>query len=173
MKNKKALSEIISYVMLITLTLVIAGGVYVWVKFYLPSTNPSQECPEEVSLVINNYYCTSDKIGLELKNNGNFNISGFIILVSDQTSSSPYLPLNAADNYDLRLGLNIQGTLYFAKQKRPGEKEWINFSRIPYSLTNLIAIKKIQIEPFLTNPENGKMLLCPKSIVNQNINSCD
>lgn len=82
-KNKKALSEIIGYVLLIVSAIVISALVFQWAKSYIPKELPS--CPEDVSVFVQTYSClysSSTKqttLTLNLKNTGSWNIDGFYI----------------------------------------------------------------------------------------------
>lgn len=86
--NKKGVSEIVSYVLLISMTLAISGVIYAWLVFYV---TPGQEikCDEGVSLTIQayNYNCTTGELNLSLQNRGMFNIDGYLIRVNNKSGS--------------------------------------------------------------------------------------
>ena len=84
-KNKKAVSIMIGYVLLITFAIVIAIFVYQWLKTYVPKEG--LECPEGVSIYIPEKSINGNKnLELVLANNGKFNISGFYIYYSKEES---------------------------------------------------------------------------------------
>jgi len=89
MFNKKAVSEIVSYVLLISITFAISGIVYSWLVFYV---TPGEEikCDDGVSLTIRNYEynCSTKQLNLTLQNRGLFNFDGYIIRVNNQTGSN-------------------------------------------------------------------------------------
>ena len=86
-KNKKGISELVSYVLLIVLAIAIASGVYIWLTSI---AKPSQavECPD-VNLRLEEYECFKSQgsqpgnITLHLKNTGKFDITGFRIVIKD------------------------------------------------------------------------------------------
>jgi len=97
--NKKGISIMVGYVLLVSLAIIMGGTIFLWMTSYIP--NEELECPDQTSLLIKDYtYNCADptKINITLKNNGNFNIAGYFIHASnksDQTIAtmdfSPYL----------------------------------------------------------------------------------
>ncbi len=84
-KKKRAVSEIIGYILLITFAIVIAGVVYAWLKTYVPKEGIA--CPDEVSVYISEYDPSdSGKLSLTLKNNGQFSVGGIFIYYSTDAS---------------------------------------------------------------------------------------
>jgi len=78
-KNRKGISIMIGYVLLITTTIIISVVVYQWVKTYVPAE--VIECPDGVSVFIkeSKYSCQNKELNLTLKNNGLFSIGGYLI----------------------------------------------------------------------------------------------
>jgi hypothetical protein len=93
-KDKRAVSIIVSYVLLITITLSLSVLVYNWLRWRVqPVEIP--ECSSNVKIVIQDYYCVpsdvrpgettvSGNIQIILKNKGLHNVSGFNIRVHDR-----------------------------------------------------------------------------------------
>src|SRR3989338_8510283 len=54
-ENKKAVSEVVSYVLLIVVAISLSIIVYAWIKIQLPKE--IIECPEGVSVIIKDYQC--------------------------------------------------------------------------------------------------------------------
>lgn len=69
--NKKALSELVSYVLLIVLVLAMAGGVFVYMKFYAQNPLPEEPC-DGVSVALTDYSCDEGNMILTIKNTGRF-----------------------------------------------------------------------------------------------------
>ncbi len=67
----------IGYVLLITFVLVMGAIVYQWMRTYIPRA--SLECPDGVSIFVEDYQCSADQLNLILKNNGKFSIGGYFI----------------------------------------------------------------------------------------------
>ncbi len=80
-KNKRGVSIIIGYVLLISFVLVISVVVYQWMKTYVPRDDI--DCPDGVSLFVEDYSCSTTQLNITLKNNGKFNIGGFFIYLTD------------------------------------------------------------------------------------------
>jgi len=93
--NKKAISMIISYVLLISLTIMMAGAVYVWLKGYIQQPVPEESCPEGISLIIQDYKCNSPSTGLlnlTVKNQGTFRVDGYLVKINPQESTDSATP---------------------------------------------------------------------------------
>ena len=82
-KNKKAVSIMIGYVLLVSIAIIMSVVVYQWMKSYVPSENI--ECSDEVSLFIEDYTCEGDILNLTLKNNGKFNVAGYFIRATNDS----------------------------------------------------------------------------------------
>ena len=85
-KNKKGLSIVVSYVLLIGISIGLSVLVYTWMKNYTP--RESLECPDgtSMSIVREIYNCSTGILNLTLKNNGRFSIYGFYIKGSNKTA---------------------------------------------------------------------------------------
>ncbi len=78
-RNKKGVSEIIGYVLLIVIALALSVFVYAYLKLYVPK--PSPECQDAIHLTIQNSSCTCIiggnppcHLDLTLKNRGLFKV---------------------------------------------------------------------------------------------------
>jgi hypothetical protein len=91
MTNKRAISLIVSYVLLISIGMSIAGLVYGWLRFYV-NIEEAVKCPDGVSLNImeSSYYQGVGEVALNLtlQNRGRFNIEGYLIRVNNRTDST-------------------------------------------------------------------------------------
>ena len=74
-RDKKAISIIVSYVLLITLVLALAGGTYAFLKLYAQNPLPEEECPDGVSIVLEDYSCENGKIDITLRNRGRYDVT--------------------------------------------------------------------------------------------------
>lgn len=86
--NKKGISIMIGYVLLITAAAAMSVVVYQWMKTYLPGEE--LECPDGVSIFIKdiNFNCTNLELNLTLKNNGKFNIAGYFIHATNDSNQT-------------------------------------------------------------------------------------
>jgi hypothetical protein len=105
-KNKRGLSIIIGYVLLMVVSIVMSVIVYQWLKTYVPKD--ALKCPDGTSLFIKDavYDCTAKTLTLTFKNNGRFGIDGYFIHVS--TDSNP----------DALATIDLSGNLTGSAQER-------------------------------------------------------
>jgi len=164
--NKKGLSEVVGYVLLIGVAVSLSVLVYYFIQSYLPK--PISECPEGVSIVIQDYSCSTDKneFNLTVQNKGLFDIDGFILKASDDagipTKTLKYRDSNGSSQSSglVLIDNNIDLVL------KPSDKFNANFN---YSSQEVIT--KIQVIPFKLY--KGETLLCGKSAITQDIEKCD
>jgi len=83
MMNKKAVSLMIGYVLLVTAAVVMGVIVYSWMKTYVPKE--TIECPDDVSIYIKSYTCANGQFSVSFSNNGKFSIAGYYIRVKNNT----------------------------------------------------------------------------------------
>lgn len=88
MKNKKGLSVVIGYVLLIVISIVMSILVYQWLKTYVPTE--ALECSDGTSLFIKDVYydCANQKLNITLENNGKFGINGYYIHASNKSGEN-------------------------------------------------------------------------------------
>lgn len=81
MKNKRGISEILGYILLISFAVFMSFIVYQGLKTYVPVG--AIDCPDGVSIFVSNYTCNlyGEKYNLTIviKNNGRHNIAGYYI----------------------------------------------------------------------------------------------
>ncbi len=153
-KNKRAVSIMIGYILLITFAVVISGVVYTWLKSYVPKQGV--ECPDGVSLYITSYENNIDtnQLTLNLRNNGKFSIGGIFIYYTD--SSEQKLATLDLSNFVVS-GLKMNPGVKFPGEGdnafKPNEDISVIFdvSTIPY-------IYSIEITPVRWQEENTKIL---------------
>jgi len=80
--NKKGVSVMVGYVLLIAVAVVMGTIVYQTLKTYVPIDPPM--CPSEVSAFIKSYECGAIRnITISVQNNGKFNLAGYYIHISN------------------------------------------------------------------------------------------
>lgn len=86
-KDRRGVSPLIGYVLLIVGVLATSAIVYSWLQTYIPKE--SAECPEGISLYVQTINCTISEgnltLKLSLKNNGLFNVDGFFIRATNSS----------------------------------------------------------------------------------------
>jgi len=84
LRDKKGLSIMIGYVLLIAGAIAMGAVVFMWMKSYVPTD--TQECDDGVSILVKEYECITDNgiinLNITLKNTGRFSIEGFFIRAS-------------------------------------------------------------------------------------------
>jgi hypothetical protein len=83
MKNKKGISTIVEYVILIVIAISLTSIVYLWLKGFVPSDSEI-ECKDGVSISIMEASCVKQpdgtyKINLKIKNTGRYQLRAFHI----------------------------------------------------------------------------------------------
>lgn len=153
-RNKRGISNMISYVILITIALSMAGGVFTWLKFYATIPSDEGKCPEDVSLIISTYSCDQiDEISIKVKNGGLFNIDGFFIRASADANTLPTLSLTRID-----IPNPIAGRYDFDPALGPSKSKTIDFT---YEEIDG-GPAKISIQPFIIGGTN--LNTCGKSV---------
>ena len=82
-RNKKAISPMIGYILLISAAVFMSIIVYAWLKTYIPKA--AIECPDTTSIFVKSYICDSNELNLTIRNNGNFNVAGCFIRVANKS----------------------------------------------------------------------------------------
>jgi hypothetical protein len=171
-KSKRGVSEMIGYILLVTLMLVIGVIVYQWAKTYIP--RDSLSCPGDVSVSISSYSCTnfSDgkfKLNATLKNNGKFGFAGYFIHATTNESQevatldlSQYLVGSSGVKFgnSILIYPSIQNDNPF----NPGDM-------MTYTFNFSDNIKKIEVIPTRFQPEGNIMryVSCGDSKIEQEI----
>ncbi|MCR4284779.1 MAG: hypothetical protein NUV97_01890 [archaeon] len=86
-KNHRGLSNLVAYVLLITITLSLSVLVYNWLRFYV-SEDELPACPDGVNIIIEDYFCNGGSfLEVTLKNKGLFTVDGFTLRVHNRTGA--------------------------------------------------------------------------------------
>ena len=149
-KNKKGISIMIGYVLLITAAAAMSIVVYQWMKTYLPGEE--LECPDGVSIFIKdiNLNCANLNLNLTLKNNGKFNIAGYFIHAtndSNQTLATIDLSqyINKSNEVLLENAILFTSTKENAMKPNEERTESFNLANQIYSI-EIIPIRFEEIE---------------------------
>ena len=94
--NKKGISSIIGYILLISFVVVISGIVYTWMQSYVPQDLPA--CPDSVSMIVD-ASCTGNTLKVTLDNNGLFDISGYYIKGATSADGVATIDLGANNGF--------------------------------------------------------------------------
>lgn len=116
-KDKKGVSLMVGYVLLITIAIVMGAIVYQWMKSYVP--RGALECPDGVSVYIKELECSYDNtsetylLRLDLSNNGRFDVDGYYIM-------------SAKEEYAQIAGIDISDKIVQGGNAAGGVVRWSN-----------------------------------------------
>lgn len=160
-KNKKAVSTMIEYVLLIVIAISLSAIVYVWLKNYIPKT--PNECSEDISLVVSDYNCTDKKMTLIIVNKGNFNVDGYIFRIQNR-DNGPFYEIRNKEN-ELKLPVFKVENYFFNLTAQTTLKPNEEYSQI-FDYSSKDKILKIEILPFKAGKE---ILLCNNARILQEV----
>lgn len=115
LKNKKGVSVMIGYILLVVFALIIGAIVFQWLRSYVPTQ--SFECSDGTSIFITEADLTGDVLNLSLSNNGRFGLTGYFIHVSNDSSEEiPTIELGSYLNSSASSGnpVNVSNVVYFS-----------------------------------------------------------
>jgi len=167
-KNKRGVSVVIGYILLIAFGVIMGLIVYNYLKTYVPKDTLS--CPNEVSIFIKEIECNSStgNLSLKLKNNGNFNLEGYFIYGttnSTQELAVQDLSLFLKNNTGpIKLGNSVAFST--SKNSLPPNEEVSNNFTLDYS------IYSIEIIPtrFQGQGTKERLVGCGEARVKQELN---
>ena len=167
-KNKRGVSEMVGYVLLITLAIVMGIIAYSWMKTYLPKE--INICPDGVSLFIEKAELnqTDFQLKLTLKNNGLFDVYGYFIYAKSSSNQEiATIDLSAYHNPSFG-GVKVEKYIKFFSLQTdilsPGERA-VHVFNIPSNL----SLYSISIIPTRFEKEDNKerFVTCGNSITTQ------
>src|SRR3989344_5551288 len=85
MINKKADSQMVSYVLLVVIAVSLSVAVFAFLKLYLPSDR--EKCPDDVNVIIEGASCSrsSGTLILNITNRGLFNVSMLFVRLGSES----------------------------------------------------------------------------------------
>ncbi|MBI4116993.1 hypothetical protein HY449_04595 [Candidatus Pacearchaeota archaeon] len=105
-RNRRGISTTIEYVLFISLAITMSLIVYVWLKSYIPKD--ALECSDGVSILLQSYdyKCDLNRLTLNLKNSGRFDIDGYYIKATNKSTQTlatkdlaKYTSLGSGNNF--------------------------------------------------------------------------
>lgn len=154
LKNRRGLSIVIGYVLLIAVSITISILVYQFLKTYVPKE--ALACPDDTSVFIKeyNYDCQNGILTLTLQNNGKFGIAGYFIHTS--VAQNPELAtLDLSKNLSKTNpnpgGIITDYSITYTNGKdnsfNPGDLPKATIFDVKKTMTNLGILTKIEIIP--------------------------
>lgn len=156
MKNNKAISEIVSYVLLIVIAIGISAMVFAFLKIYIPKAQP--ECPPDVSLIVQSYVCSEGKLNLTIANRGLWKVDAAYVRFGKPDQEVKTLLTKPTPKNDTYLN-DPEGLM-------PSNSTVKKYNI--QGLTNLQEDMEVQITPAILSEEK-KLVLCENAIIAQPI----
>lgn len=156
--NKRGVSEIVAYVILMLIVLAIGSLVYSWTISNIPKDN--EKCSEGLSLMIKEYNCSRDLLNVNIKNNGLFDVDGFYVKAGNDSTGRRIIELTEIRGEKGKIIFKQEG-----KKTKLGPEQTAN---INFSYEGYNTITEIEIEPFIIGSKEP--ILCDGAIVSQKIN---
>lgn len=157
--SNKAISLMISYVLLITFAIIMGGLIYQWMKTYVPKD--SLECPDGVSVFIKEVNCAGKEgnfqINLTLRNNGLFDVAGYFIHGADDLNQE--LATIDLSEYIIKGGNKFGSIIKFSSENENSMKPNTEKNSIFY-LTNQIYLIEIIPVRFQTEDNKKRIVAC-------------
>lgn len=180
-KNRKAQSEIVSYVILIAIGIGLSIGVFIWLKSFV-NVNPSPNCEEGTSVILLDINCSalSQSIKLNIENSGRFTFDGVILTVSNETGLAK--PYYLVPRYLGNVGSDAGAYFFDSTDRLKPQKRTI----LEYSLTQkqlggsgfgagiplpFEQLRSIQIQPFIMDKKG--IIICQNALIKQDVENCD
>lgn len=172
--NKKGVSEIVSYVLLIVISISISALVYAWLSNLPPRAKNT--CPDEVSLIIKDYCLDTGNniINITLQNKGTYIVGAVNVKIANKTETAknktiPIYPLGGS-NPDGTPNHNLNGTTYLGLNGlNPGREKSLLLGYMGYN-----TITKIQITPVVfaaaSREKSPDFIFCNKAIIVEDVN---
>ena len=153
-KRKSALSNIVAYVLLISITISLSVMVYGWLRFYV-SEEEVESCSEGVNIIIRSYECFlpnatghGGRITVTLKNKGLFTVDGFELRVHDRLGADFGFYLFDEEGDEILPGEEHSETYVFADYKQYEEETGAD----TYELERVTLV---EVQPFVVEEGSG------------------
>ena len=153
-KKKKALSNIVGYVLLISITISLSVIVYSWLRFYV-SEEDVETCSDNVNIIIRSYECflpnaegEGGRIIVTLKNKGLFTVDGYELRVHDRVGADFGFYLFDSEGVSILPGDEYSETYWFNESLQDVDGD----NQID-DMLNTVTL--VEVQPFMT--DNGKV----------------
>ncbi len=162
-KNKKGVSEIIGYVLLIAFAVVIGAVTYTWLRTYVPSEPLA--CPDSVSLFVQNSNYCGNQLNLTIRNKGRFDVAGYFILATNSLSQTTLASIDLSQYLNESFsGKKVKNAiignqvmfLYINNNSFTLGNTTTNVFDIPSELGNILSV---QIIPSMFQQQNNRNML--------------
>jgi hypothetical protein len=166
--KKEGVSEMIGYIILITIALVMGAIVFAWIKSYVPAQALS--CQEGVSISVRDFkYDCKKSLNITIKNTGRFSIAGYFIHATNKSGQelatidlTPYLN-QTFGGFILNSWISFYGT---AANSLPPDNQISQSFYLPRTYGNLTSVEIIAAR-YETQDNKNKFVTCTDSRITQ------
>lgn len=155
--NKKAVSLMIAYIMIISIGVAISVIVYAWLKAEAESYETPTDCDFGTSIILEDFFVDGvPNANFDIKNNGRFRIHGVVVTVSTSENDDPNTQLNNTQNP------SVVGMYEFVGGLDPGDTQTASYENDIGNGNPLLGglgnIKVVRIQPFIDY--SGTKVMC-------------
>ena len=136
-ERKSALSNVVGYVLLISITISLSVLVYGWLRFYV-SESDIEECSDNLNIIIKSYECFESPDGsltVTLKNKGLFTVDGYILRVHDRPDADFGFYIFDDEGVSIKPGEEYNETYFFGDY--------------PFEDGPLEKVTLVEVQPFM------------------------
>jgi hypothetical protein len=172
--DKKGISVMIGYVLLIVAVIVMGSLVYTWLKSYVPAE--AIDCPDGTSVFINNWECSPHvnggwQLNVTLRNNGRFNIGGYFLRstdTADQELATTDISGKLTNFSGVRLGNAVKFVPGSDNPLEPGDE-----ATNVFDLENKIYLIEVLPLRFQTEENKNTLVSCAGAKIREVINCAE
>ena len=160
LQDKRAISGMVSYVLLVIIAVGVSVGVFAYLSLYVPKEKP--RCLDDVGLIIERAQCivnTTTRIELTLVNKGLFTVDAAYIRVGMQGRT-----VRSQINEKAGFFLNEPGTS--EKGLKPG-RTYTQSYEVSAALISRNGTYLLEVQPAVW--KDGQLALCDKSVIVQEL----
>ena len=171
-QDKRGISVIIGYILLVTIAIVMGVIVYSWMKSYVPSEDI--KCPDGVSLVIEKSKCLSGVLNLTIKNSGRFSVAGYFIYGTNSTTQELATKNLSGYIMDPNKQFNVNNAILLTTVLEENPFAPSTTKEHLFNLASTNGIYSIEIIPIRYYTVGGKKRLatCDDARLRQDISKC-
>lgn len=161
-KNKKAISEIVGYTILIVIAVSLSILVYSFLRLYIPKEKVT--CEEDIRLIIQDYTCENGMLNLTITNKGLFKAGAFYLRFEDkdnglknQTNPDDFLLYGPNNTQNLNPGESYSTNIY-------------NLTKYGFEDINPEGNYSLELQPAILVEK--KIVVCENAIINYESINC-
>ena len=167
-KNKKGVSEIIGYALMIAMAVSMSAGIYAWLRTKVPKA--VEKCPEDVSLEITSieFILRNATIVLDLRNRGLFSVNGVTVRLKQGAKICKIRTLSCANCTRFVPG---QDQVIFIQKLEPSEIRNLSVGYFTDSNTGCPYPTEIEIVPLRVVGEDQEAIIsvCENAIFKEKL----